>query len=130
MSTEVDRKYDDMWLSRNFREPEFWCPCCGLYRPSTRLILALEKLRRMAGNSPVTITSGTRCVRYNEAVGGVKYSKHLTGEAADVVVRGLHPEEVAILVEEITPFRNGGVGIYETFVHLDVRRDGRARWTG
>ena len=33
---------------------------------------------------PITITSGYRCPKLNAAVGGVKNSQHLTGEAADI----------------------------------------------
>lgn len=33
---------------------------------------------------PITVTSGYRCTKLNAAVGGVKNSQHLTGEAADI----------------------------------------------
>lgn len=42
----------------------------------------LEPLRRSVGR--ITITSGYRCRRLNEAVGGARRSQHLTGEAADI----------------------------------------------
>lgn len=124
------RQYDDGRVSKNFREHELACPCCGKYIHNQRLIFSLEKLRRLAGNVPVTITSGTRCPAYNEIVGGAPASKHLTGEAADVVVRGLHPEEVYTLISKIEPFSHGGVGTYSSFTHLDVRHGGPARWQG
>ena len=44
----------------------------------------LEPLRRRYGR--IIITSGFRCERLNEAVGGAKGSQHLRGEAADIHV--------------------------------------------
>jgi len=42
----------------------------------------LEPLRRRFG--VIRITSGYRCERLNKAVGGVRNSQHLRGEAADI----------------------------------------------
>ncbi|MBQ6653149.1 MAG: peptidase M15 [Prevotella sp.] len=42
----------------------------------------LEPLRRRFG--VIRVTSGYRCPRLNEAVGGVRGSQHLLGEAADI----------------------------------------------
>ena len=44
----------------------------------------LEPLRRQFG--PIRINSGYRCVRLNEAVGGIGNSCHLRGEAADIYI--------------------------------------------
>jgi len=84
----------------------------------------------LAGNVPVTVTSGCRCEAHNKDVGGVPGSKHVLGEAVDIVVSGLHPEEVALLCKKVVAFEHGGIGRYSTFLHLDVREDGRARWHG
>ena len=124
------QQYDSLWVSKNFREPELWCPCCGLYIHSLRLLHALEKLRRLCGNAPIHVNSGTRCEAHNKAVGGAMKSKHLLGEAADIVVRGLLPVEVEIFISEIAAFNHGGVGLYDTFLHVDVRKEGSARWHG
>jgi len=119
-------------LSPHFRRPEFWCPCCNLFAAPRRLIVALEDLRRECGGVPVTILSGTRCDHWNRAVGGVPNSKHLLGQAADIVVRGLHPFEVAAKAGLVFAFSHGGIGTYphRGFVHVDVRMDGPARWEG
>ena len=45
----------------------------------------LEPLRQWYGK-PITIGSGYRCKALNTAVGGVKNSQHMTGEAADLQV--------------------------------------------
>ncbi len=126
----MGRGYDDGWVSKNFREAEFACPCCGKYTHNVRLIMSLEKLRRLCGHRPVRVNSGTRCAEWNKAVGGASGSKHLTGEAADVVVQGIVPEHVAFLCKEVVAFDHGGIGIYDTFTHLDCRHSGPARWNG
>lgn len=47
----------------------------------------LEPLRRRFG--VIRITSGYRCERLNEAVGGVSRSQHLLGEAADLHIANM-----------------------------------------
>jgi len=37
---------------------------------------------------PITVSSGYRCKRVNELVGGAKQSSHMTGQAADITVGG------------------------------------------
>ena len=118
------------YVSKNFKESELCCPCCKHYIHNVRLLYSLEKLRRLAGNLPITITSGTRCPEHNADVGGVPGSKHVSGEAADIVIHGLHPEEIAVLCQKVVAFEHGGIGLYNTFAHLDVREGGPARWHG
>lgn len=47
-------------------------------------ISLLEKLRVLNDNAPLFISSGYRCQRLNKAVGGVRNSQHLEGQAADI----------------------------------------------
>ena len=47
----------------------------------------LEPLR-VAMGEPIPISSGYRCQRLNEAVGGVRNSQHMTGQAADLSIGG------------------------------------------
>lgn len=76
--------------------------------------------------APVTINSGYRSLAHNAAVGGVPGSQHTLGTAADIVVRGVSPLEVAQYAEHLMPNR-GGIGVYKDFTHVDVRAV-RARW--
>jgi len=48
--------------------------------------LAVEVLQpiREAWGQPIVVTSGYRCAKLNAAVGGVKGSQHLLGQAADI----------------------------------------------
>ena len=80
-------------------------------------------LRRYIGK-PITINSGYRTPSYNKAIGGAKQSQHMEGTAVDIVVKDYTPEEVAHL-GKLLGFR--GIGLYNTFCHLDVRHDG-AYW--
>lgn len=119
-----------MKLSPHFTRHEFSCHCCGVCLVSQRLVDALEKLREALGGVPVHVTSGYRCHDWNKKIGGVPGSQHPKGTAADIVVEGRDPVEVAEKAEHICEFRHGGIGIYDTFTHLDVREGGPARWHG
>lgn len=115
-------------LSKNFSTKELACPCCGKFIKVPRLIGALQRLRDYLGME-IYVNSSTRCARHNREVGGQPNSRHLCGEAADIYVAGLTPKELAAAAETIPDFRAGGIGIYSTFVHVDVRGH-RARWRG
>lgn len=89
------------------------------------LVELLEAIRSAVG-SAVTISSGYRSPAHNKAVGGVSHSQHLYGRAADIVVEGASP----LLVGQIAEYyldRRGGIGVYETFTHVDTRSV-RSRW--
>ena len=55
-----------------------------------RLVMVAEMLERIRStvNVPITVTSGYRCQRLNQAVGGVTSSDHTQGHAADIVAPG------------------------------------------
>lgn len=52
----------------------------------------LDPLREAYGK-PIIVTSGYRCAKLNKAVGGVKNSQHLTGEAADIQAVSKQPKD-------------------------------------
>lgn len=119
-------------LSKNFSRSEFACKgtnCCGHSAPvHPELISALQDLRDQL-NLPLSITSGFRCNRHNESVGGAVQSFHTLGMAADVSCPdGMTAEDLAQAAETIPAFQQGGIGIYPSWVHLDVRTTGKARW--
>ena len=117
---------NDIQVSRNFRLKEFECRDGSRQVVLSKVLLErLQKLRDLA-EAPVMITSGYRNPAHNRAAGGSPTSRHLTGEAADVVVPGLHPDEVAQLAAS-AGFT--GIGIYSGFTHVDVRPE-PARWRG
>ena len=115
---------------QHFKRTEFKCKCgkCGGFpvEPDEKLVELLENIRNHFG-AAVTITSGVRCKTHNANVGGATSSQHLKGTAADIKVKGVDPEKVAEYAE--TLLKTGGIGRYDTFTHLDVRKT-KSRWNG
>lgn len=89
----------------------------------------LEILREHFG-APIKINSGYRSPKYNAKIGGELNSQHLLGNAADIVVQGISPDDVADAIEfliEGKMMKQGGLGRYTTFTHYDIRGR-KARW--
>lgn len=121
---------------RNFRPHEFNCKCKGkcvsINPASTRhLAWVLQQIRDLV-NVPISINSAYRCPEHNLAVGGSSKSQHLLGKAADLKPKGLSTEELHDAIEDLVKSKRipeGGLGLYNTFVHYDIRRI-KARWNG
>lgn len=115
-------------LTKNFKSTEFDCHgkgCCTETPIHEDLVAILQKVRDHFGVS-VTVNSGYRCPVHNANVGGAsKTSYHMTGQAADISVKGVHPVIVARYIDTLNV--NGRVGCYtwndkgSGFVHVDVR---------
>ena len=123
-----------MKLTRNFSKSEFDSKD-GALMPSKVLhnikILAeqLQELRDYL-NKPITINSGYRSPKHNRASNGVRNSKHVLGMAADITVQGLTTKKVHEAIEILIMDKamlQGGLGLYPTFLHYDVRIK-KARW--
>ena len=120
-------------LSAHFNSTEFDCHgsgCCSQTLINEQLIEYLEKIREHFGK-PIIITSAYRCPTHNRNVGGATGSRHSKGDAADIVVSGVAPREVAKYAESIGVL---GIGLYETsadgfFTHIDTR-DYKSFWYG
>lgn len=110
-------------LSEHFDRREFACSCgCGFDTVDVELLKMLEKIRVYFG-SAVKINSACRCADKNKQVGGSKNSQHLFGRAADIVVDGVSPKDVADFAESFAD----GLGRYNSFTHIDSRGS-KARW--
>lgn len=114
-----------MKLSAHFDSSEFKCHDGSYKKPDAKLIKVLELMREIAGK-PIKVNSGYRSPAYNKKVGGSPNSQHVLAKAADIVIAGMTPVEVAKLAEECGAT---GIGVYETFTHVDVRPS-NARWFG
>jgi len=117
---------NNLKVARHFKLSEFACPCCNLVMLHPKLLAKLVELRNIL-ESPVYITSGYRCMRYNREIGGVTNSYHCIGLAADIKVGDINLIELLEICENID---FSGIGFYEkkNFLHLDVRPTRRARW--
>lgn len=107
-------------LSKNFRLGEFKCKCkrCSTVLVDDELVEIIQKIRDHFGVS-ININSGYRCEAHNVEVGGASGSHHTKGMAADIVVTGVEPKEVAKYAESIGVKRIGLYGGSEgNFVHI------------
>ena len=116
-------------LTANFKVREFACSDgSDVIFISEGLAAVLQQIRSHFGK-PVTINSGYRTVAYNSKLKNASpNSQHLYGLAADIKVKGVAPAKVAAYAETLLP-NTGGIGIYSTFTHIDVRKV-KSRWNG
>jgi zinc D-Ala-D-Ala carboxypeptidase len=111
-------------VTDNFSESEIACRCCGaLPSPNDTMILCLflEDARKVAG-MPLFLTNAYRCEKHNKQVGGENHSHHLLGQAADVYTNKFNSEELCARFERNREIIKGGIGLYATFVHIDMGR--------
>ena len=123
-----------MQLTNNFSLEEFECKC-GCEMPEfvkkniIELAENLQVLRDDVGR--LDLTNAYRCKFHNADVGGSVNSQHLKGKAADIKSKTLSPNEIAVRTNDLMKnesFKLGGIGIYNTFTHVDIRGT-RARWS-
>ena len=122
-------------MTQNFKKHEFDCSC-GCEMPLTvelnvqRLAEELQYIRNYI-QRPITINSGYRCESYNNTIpGSSSRSQHVLGKAADIVVSGMNSTQVFEQLDELQhkgKIHTGGMGLYDTFVHYDIRGY-RKRW--
>lgn len=121
-------KEGNVKLSKNFTVKEFACSDgTDTVFISLALVNLLQKIRDHFGKA-VIINSAYRTEAHNKSIGGATYSQHKYGLAADIHINGVTPKEIAAYVETLLP-SSGGIGIYKSFVHVDVRRV-KSRWNG
>lgn len=121
-------KEGNVKLSKNFTVKEFACSDgTDTVFISLALVNLLQKIRDHFGKA-VIINSAYRTEAHNKSIGGATYSQHKYGLAADIHINGVAPKEIAAYVETLMP-SSGGIGIYKSFIHVDVRRV-KSRWNG
>lgn len=103
------------------------------------LSATFEDVRDMLGGVPIVILSGYRTAAYNAHLeGAAQKSQHVEGRAIDIWHPMISPREIFTRLRRAQQAGNlpllGGLGLYKTFVHMDVRPKIRkgylATWPG
>ena len=121
-------------ITKNFSIEEFQCRCgCNMPEFVKKNVIELAEnlqiIRDEVGR--LDLTNSYRCKDHNSDVGGSTSSQHLVGKAADVKSESIKPKEMAQIVNDLMKnekIKTGGIGIYNTFTHIDIRGV-RARWS-
>lgn len=110
-------------------------PATGFYRrpTSANIVYGILDIARAMEDiyhryqRPIQINSWYRDPATNAAVGGSSQSRHMTGDALDFVVKGIHPYDV---YADLDPWwgSRGGLASSSVFTHIDMRGY-RARWS-
>ena len=117
-------------ITQNFNVSEFFSKCEGMnfHFLDSKLIITAQKLRDMYG-SGIIITSTYRHTNCNKAAGGASRSRHLSGRAVDIkfIDKTAHLKFISDVTENgyvVKILKNskiGGVGLYNSHIHLDTR---------
>jgi uncharacterized protein YcbK (DUF882 family) len=115
-----------MKLTKDFQLSEFACndgtPVPVNLIPNVRALAEnLQPLRDEVGL--LIVNSGYRTPSWNRKIGGAKNSMHLKAMAADLVCVGLTPKQLKAVIERLIKagkMKNGGIGLYPSFVHYDI----------
>ena len=129
---------NDIQVSDNFNLSEFQSNGNGAVKVHSKLVELLQAIRDRLGQ-PIVINSAYRDPEYNQEVGGAENSQHTKGTAADVDITSIdygvyELREIAMVEADKLGIgrENLGIGLYDTFVHIDVRgligEKSPARW--
>lgn len=120
MAIKRYQKGDNQKIATNFRAREFDCngtDCCTETKIDEELVEYLQQIRDHFGK-PVYLTA-YRCEAQNARTpNAANNSYHVYGRAADFHIDGVAPAEIAQYAESIGI---KGIGLYDTFVHIDTR---------
>lgn len=124
----------DVQLTRNFKLSEFQCKdgsdTPAVFFSHINLLAHQLQMLRDHLNEPIHILSGYRSIPHNTKVGGSPHSMHLIGKASDIWCKNHEPIVIIQIIEDLIDsgfMKQGGLGIYKTFVHYDIRGN-KARW--
>ena len=144
-------------ITKNFQLKEFNCKCgcempTDIVEQITELAENLQIIRDSIPNiKSLIVVSGYRCIDYNNNLREqtlaynkknpdrkrklpAKKSQHLSGKAADIQVnlenKKMDTADIYNVIEDLTvkkKIKQGGLGLYNNFVHYDIRGT-KARW--
>lgn len=113
---------DPVMATAHFARDEYRCDCadsCDGWpcEMNPALLDKIEALRCACG-SPVIITSGVRCEARNAEVGGVSWSFHKRGDAADLYCPGVAVGDLAQMAKalgmNVLPYYGSG------YIHVEI----------
>ena len=114
---------------RHFKPQEFASPdrpdSWTLINP--KLVIIVDALREIV-DRPFHINSAFRTATHNARVGGEPRSQHMFGRAVDISTSGWGHDDRMKLVIYARKLGIKGIGIYPSFIHLDVRVGPSAAW--
>ena len=112
-----------------FKYSEFSCPCCGMNDMDSFFLSRLDVARDLADPIPFVITSGFRCPKHNNKVGGSDTSSHLLGFAVDIKTKSFNRRFKIVGSLICAGFTR--IGITKEFVHVDddKTKDQNVIWT-
>ncbi len=81
------------------------------------IVFCMQPIRDLI-NAPVIITSGYRSASVNKLVLGANNSQHLTGQAADFIVKGMSPSEIIAVIKNSKIEFDQLINEYNRWVHV------------
>lgn len=114
------------WPYSEFTAKEIACKGSGELLVCETALLLLQRLLLRTPSRPL-ILSAYRSAIHNARVGGAPLSEHKFGEAFDIATAttGLSRDDLVSLAKTVG---FTGIGVYKTFVHMDIGR--RRTWKG
>ena len=105
-------------ISKYFSRHEFACKCgCGYDDINMGLVAKIDNIRSLY-RSPISISSGCRCINYNTQIGGEDNSAHIRGMAVDIICNSSRERFMFLYLAILHDFKRIGTG--SNFVHLDL----------
>jgi zinc D-Ala-D-Ala carboxypeptidase len=81
----------------------------------------LDPIRNLAGN-PITVSSGYRSPAVNRAIGGVRTSQHVLGEAADINCSAIGQKKLFDLIRKSGLPYDQCIDEFGSWVHVSFRK--------
>ena len=97
----------------------------NLHGMTPNALAAWDRLNGAWGK-PLSVNSAYRDPEHNRKVGGAKNSQHTHGNAFDVDVSSLSPDQRQELVRQARASGFNGIGVYQNALHFDTA--GRRAW--
>ena len=129
-TAESIRQKENYYVTGHFMYNDFICPCCDRLKLIPAFYTHVRMLEEMWERLgfPIEVTSGYRCRSHNAAVKGAPQSWHLLF-ATDIKPEDGTTDKLREMYRLALVLDFGGIGLYETYLHLDLRPE-KVRWKG